>query len=279
MKIFDNLLRTNQGKKLMSDALSSHFRILSSKESFHTNVFDFRDIEDGNPNNKILITCEHATNNFHQYQNQLSKSDKQFLETHWAYDIGAKDISLDIAEEIRALLICTNFSRLILDPNRGILSNTLIRENVEVDVELDVNKNANREERINLFYVPYYNTLYEVLHFLKPEYFLSMHSFTPYYEKEKKRDFHIGILYKEENELTKQLEKTFKENGVFYRVNEPYNMNDGELFAFDALTNYSFPKKCKGCLLEIRNDLALEDDYKNFITPKIAEAVKLVEKL
>ena len=126
--------------------------------SHHSQVFDFRDISGNKPNNNIVITCEHATNNLHYLESKASKEDKSFLETHWGYDPGAKDIAIDLAEKSKTLLVYPNFGRLILDPNRSIISTTLIRKFVEKDIELHMNKeeNQNRNERIDNFYVPYY---------------------------------------------------------------------------------------------------------------------------
>lgn len=292
MPLFNNIFKSSN-KKLLKELSQEPFRKLSLKESFHTSINDFREfplLEEQDiaanlnnkeekkllsyPNNKIIITCEHATNNFHSYETKLSKSDKEYLETHWAYDIGAKDTALSLAEKTESLAISTNFSRLIIDPNRNILSNTLIRKFVEVDVELDINKDDDREKRIELYYLPYYNLLYEVLNTLNPNYFISIHSFTPYYEKEKKRDFHVGLLFKEDNPLNKSIYKHFKKNEVSFRINEPYDMNSGFMFNYDAICNYNFPELCEGVMIEVRNDMAENNDYREFITDVLSDAIK-----
>lgn len=171
MSLLNSMLKSPEVKMYGKNRMTTLFRELSTKESVHTSVYDFRKVGDlknktNIVNNKIIITCEHATNNFHQYAKFLSEKDKQFLNTHWAYDIGAKDITINLAEYVECFSICTNFSRLILDPNRGLLSNTLIRKFVEIDHELDVNKVDDRVERVNLFYNPYFEILYEALNFI-----------------------------------------------------------------------------------------------------------------
>jgi predicted N-formylglutamate amidohydrolase len=281
MSFFNNLLRCKNSDLLMNTggSLTNKFRTLSSGENYHSTVMDFRNILNTEqfeefmekdklndldysqlPNSNILITCEHATNNFHMYQNKLSKSDLEYVDTHWGYDPGAKDAGINLAESLNSMFIATNFSRLILDPNRSVLSNTLIRKNVEIDVELDINKNPDREERINKFYIPYHNILYEVLSFINPKYFIQMHSFTGKYEKDKFRDFDIGLLYDTENELTKRLIKAFEENKISYKLNEPYKM-DSNLNAFWNISNYNYPQTIDGVLIEIRNDKATDNEY------------------
>ncbi len=68
-----------------------------------------------------------------------------------------------------------------------------------------------RERRINTFYLPYYMILYQALNFLKPKYVISSHSFTPQYEDQPRREFEIGILYREKNLLT---DKVFKNKEI-----------------------------------------------------------------
>ena len=76
IKIFDNInKRALQHTKNTFNNKDIHlFRPLTYKEKHHTKVFDFRNLEK-QPKNKILVTCEHATNNFHQYQNKLTPKD------------------------------------------------------------------------------------------------------------------------------------------------------------------------------------------------------------
>ena len=264
--------------KVEIDATKQLFRSLTSKENNHTNIFDFRKFDKA-PQNKIIFTCEHATNNFHKYFNQLSNNDKNFIDTHWGSDPGAKDIMLNILEKTNSLGVATNFSRLIIDPNRNLLSKTLIRTHVEKDIILDINKDLNtidREERINLFYVPYYNIMFEVLNFLKPKYFCSIHSFTPYYEDHEKRDFHVGLLTRNSNPLSKELVKAFDDNKISYKINEPYDANSSELFAIDAISNYNYPNATDGVLIEVRNDVSTNFEYQEFISKTISDALQKV---
>ncbi len=115
------------------------FRKLSYKESMAVRVFDFRDISEKNPNNNVMLTCEHATNNIHKY---YLGEQKFFLEEQEGYDKGAKDICLELSERIKILSIHTNFSKLIIDPNRSLLSNELIIQHVGWMEELIFNKNG-----------------------------------------------------------------------------------------------------------------------------------------
>jgi len=139
-KKFDTLFSKGTRNLISNNANNTLFRELTNKEKISTEVFDFRNIMKGEPNNNVIITCEHATNNM--FYVNANEKEKKFLETHWGYDIGSKDIGLQIAEDAELFSIFTNFSRLIIDPNRSLVSNTLIREYVEKDVKLSYNQNS-----------------------------------------------------------------------------------------------------------------------------------------
>ena len=144
MKFLKNISdRFNPGYKYIADkelsihSKNNHFRKLTNKEKIAVDIQDFRDISNQNPNNHFLITCEHASNNIHNYN---IGNQKNFLNTHWGYDIGAKEMGLELSQKAKLLSIYSNFSRLILDPNRSLLSQTLIRRYVEKNIELEFNK-------------------------------------------------------------------------------------------------------------------------------------------
>ena len=120
----------------LSQSMNTHFRNLTNFEKLAVDVLDFRDICNSQPNNNFLITCEHASNDIHNYNMQ---DQNFFLNTHWGYDIGAREIGIELSEKAKLLSIYSNFSRLIIDLNRSLLSQTLIRRYVEKDIELKMN--------------------------------------------------------------------------------------------------------------------------------------------
>lgn len=255
-----------------TSSLSSLFRELTYKERQHTQVFDFRDIIEEKPNNQIVITCEHATNNFHNFEKFLSKSDKQFINTHWAYDPGAKDVALKLAEITNTLLIYPNFSRLILDPNRSLISSTLIREFVEGNVRFEMNHPdiQIRSKRLELFYYPYHEILYEVFDFIKPKYFISVHSFTKQYENNPPREYEIGLLYNTANPLITKLAAELEKHSITYRHNMPYTA--ALCNGFNIMESYDYPNMTEGVCIEIRNDKATDPEYQ----VKISDILKTV---
>jgi predicted N-formylglutamate amidohydrolase len=104
------------------------FRKLSFREQQAIQIFDFRDISEKKPNNNFFITCEHASNNLQKYH--LGSTQLNYANSEYAYDIGAKEMAIELSEQMKSFIILPNFSRLIIDPNRSLLSHSLIRESI-----------------------------------------------------------------------------------------------------------------------------------------------------
>lgn len=146
MNLLKNLGKLiNRGNKniIHSDSKNSLFRDLTKQENLSTLVYDYRNIINGNPNNNIILTCEHADNNIYDIKPKDEK-EKAILKTHWGYDPGAKDFGLEVSKDAEIFSIYTNFSRLILDPNRSLVSDTLFRETVEKNIKLSFNENCKK---------------------------------------------------------------------------------------------------------------------------------------
>lgn len=117
------------------------FRDLSESEKLSALTYDYRNISSQKPNNNIIITCEHADNKMYHLVPK-DEEERKIFDTHWGYDPGAKDFGMEVSEKAEIFSIFTNFSRLILDPNRSIISNTLIRDTVEKNIKLSFNENG-----------------------------------------------------------------------------------------------------------------------------------------
>ena len=72
----------------------------------------------------VLVVCDHAANAIPPGYGTLGLPRKA-LERHIAYDIGAADVTRALAAELGAPAVLSTFSRLIIDPNRGLDDPTL----------------------------------------------------------------------------------------------------------------------------------------------------------
>ena len=74
-----------------------------------------------------LVICDHATNRVPDSvgDGSLGISDED-MARHIAYDPGAAGVSIRLAEKLDAPCVLSNFSRLVIDPNRGEDDPTLV---------------------------------------------------------------------------------------------------------------------------------------------------------
>src|SRR5687767_3551561 len=78
----------------------------------------------------LLLSCEHASQTM-PHARDWHDDDRWLLGTHWAYDIGAAELTRELARATGAPAVLAAFTRLFVDPNRPLDSPTLIREHAE----------------------------------------------------------------------------------------------------------------------------------------------------
>jgi predicted N-formylglutamate amidohydrolase len=125
--------------KLNEISKELNFRKLNFREQQAVQIFDFRDVSEKNPNNNFFITSEHASNNLQKYH--LGSTQLRYANSEYVYDQGAKEIATELAEEIKSFLILPNFSRLIIDPNKSLISPSLFRKIIKNE-ELLINRDG-----------------------------------------------------------------------------------------------------------------------------------------
>ena len=116
---------------------------------------------------------------------------------HIAYDVGAAGLARALGEALDSPVICSDFSRLVIDPNRGeqdptlvmkLYDGTIIPANRHVDA-------AEVERRLATLYRPYH-AAYAALAARRPDtVILAIHSFTPCLKGRPPRPWHVGVLY------------------------------------------------------------------------------------
>jgi predicted N-formylglutamate amidohydrolase len=227
-------------------------------------IIDFRDPE--NPNNSIAITAEHASNALPEGY-VWSESDRTFFaDEHWGWDKGSLEVALHLAKELKCVLVYSLYSRLMLDVNRDLPSETLFRLRGD-GREIDLNRNIDDEEeekRIQKYYQSYYRALREISIKVDPKYVISVHSFTPLYEGNP-RSLEVGILVNYSDELGQKVHDEFKRRHHNVAINEPYDGKEG-LAALGAMLYGKVPITREGIQFEFRNDL--------FDDPVISEKIK-----
>ena len=85
---------------------------------------------------------------------------------------------MKISENLRCLSLFSNYSKLIVDPNKGLMSRGLIPQTINESrdflggnvIDIDFNKRAIVVERIQLYYIELHKIIQEMLEFTRPKY-------------------------------------------------------------------------------------------------------------
>ena len=228
-----------------------------------------------------LIICDHSSNKIPKSYKNLGVSNKD-LESHIAYDLGASDLASNLSESLNCSLIMANFSRLLIDPNRGIDDPTLIPKISEGKIikgNLKISaspKDIERNKRINLFYSPYHEKINEFINDSvrknRVPKIISIHSFTPVW-KGKKRKIEVGILWDKDNRLSNIFLNSLK--NVKIGNNLPYS---GRL-KNDTLYKHASSNGIPHVLIEIRQDLLIKNKDRLHWAQKIHNVLKENEKI
>ncbi|WP_026381609.1 N-formylglutamate amidohydrolase [Afifella pfennigii] len=211
---------------------------------------------DGDLAGGLLILCDHATRKMPAEYADLGLPEEE-LQRHIAYDIGVGPLAEELAERLGAPAILTQFSRLLIDPNRGeddptlimrISDGTLVPGNRGVDA-------GERERRLERFYRPYHRRITATIEAMiaagRPPAIFSIHSFTPDW-KGMRRPWHAGVLWDKDPRLAQPLlELLREEHGLRVGDNEPYT---GALSG-DTLNKHGTARGLAHALIEVRNDL------------------------
>jgi len=206
-----------------------------------------------------LITADHATNTVPTEINDgtlgLSPSE---MARHIAYDPGSAGVTYALADLLNSPAILTNFSRLVIDPNRGeddptlimkLYDGTIVPANRHVDA-------AERERRLNAYYRPYHKALANLTNRRDDTLYVAIHSYTPQLNGHTKRPWHIGILYAQDTRLSAPLVTRLNaEPDLCVGENEPYG---GHLLG-DSVDRHALVPNRPNVLIEIRNDLIKTD--------------------
>ena len=242
----------------------------SSSRSHAFKIHDFRT----KPKNKLMISCEHAKNSLRP-PFQWLEEDTHLQDSHWASDPGANDFSVEFAKMCNTIAVCSTFSRLLIDPNRPISSISLVRSECDGH-QVKMNQDLTQEDleyRIWKYYIPYHLELGRCANEVDPELIVSVHTFSPKYEDDV-RDFEIGVLCTFDESLCTRICDGLQEDGFDTRINEPWSGKEGFMYSADSLA-IAQPNRRRSIMLELRNDLAVDSEWRNRVKTSLYRALKL----
>lgn len=223
-----------------------------------------------------LITCDHATNRVPDWVNggDLGIAPED-MARHIAFDIGAAGLTRALADRMQAPAILSNFSRLVIDPNRGEDDPTLLMRLYDGTI-IPANRHADaaaRQERLDRLYRPYHDA-YAALAARHPSRAIcAIHSFTPQLRGRDRRPWEVGILYSHlDARLALPLIEACRSEGWVTGDNQPYN---GHLEG-DAIDRHALQHGRPNVLIELRNDLIADQNSQQIWADRLAPVIQRV---
>lgn len=219
----------------------------------------FMEIE-GDLASGLLIVCDHARNTVPAQYGALGLPTAAF-ERHIAYDIGVEGVVQRLCEALGCPAVLSNFSRLLIDPNRGADDPTLIMRLSDGQV-VPANHPITpqeRQRRIERFHAPYHQAIARKIEAFEaagvtPAIF-SVHSFTPSW-KGVRRPWEVAMLCDVDTGFHgHMLDGLRAHTELTVGDNEPY---DGAL-AGDCMHTHGLRRRLQHALVELRQDLIADE--------------------
>lgn len=217
------------------------------------------EVMEGDFERGLILVCDHATNAIPSEYGTLGLGEQQ-LSRHIAYDIGVEQTTRQLSQLVDAPAVLSRFSRLLIDPNRGLDDPTLvmrISDGAVVPGNAAIDQ-SEIDKRVRDYYLPYDGAVRGTIdrslaHGVVPA-LLSIHSFTPAWRGHP-RPWHAGVLWDSDARFALPLIAALEgDAGLIVGDNEPYS---GELQG-DMMNRQGTRRGLAHALIEIRQDLIAE---------------------
>ena len=237
-------------------------------------------VTEGAPDARWLVTCDHATNRVPPEIGDLGVAADD-MARHIAFDPGALGVSRALAAALAAPLVWSDFSRLVIDPNRGerdptllmrVYDGTVIEANRRVDL-------AEKTRRLDAYWRPYHAAVADMAARRADTVIAAMHSFTPQLRGRAPRPWHVGILYPSARPALGQalIRRLRLDTNLIVGDNQPY---PGDLPG-DSIDRHAGVAGRHGVLIEVRNDLIdtpeRQEAWGRRLAPDLAAALADIE--
>lgn len=203
-----------------------------------------------------LVTCDHASNRVPDWVGGgdlgIAAED---MARHIAWDVGAAGLAQALGAALDSPVVMSDFSRLVIDPNRGeddptlvmkLYDGTIIPANRHIDAD-------GLQARLDRLYRPYHDALARLAGRRPDVVIVAIHSFTPCLKGRAPRPWQVGVLYSHLDERLSRvlIDRLMAEPDLCVGDNEPYS---GHLPG-DAIDRHALQPGRLNTLIEVRNDL------------------------
>lgn len=222
-----------------------------------------------------ILTCEHAGYAIPEWLQGIFEVPTNTLISHEGWDIGAWQVALSLAKNMKWPLYGYPYTRLLVESNRSLQHPKLFSK---WSKKLDPSLQA---RALNYLYHPFRRIVKEEIRRVithRGVIHLSIHSFTPIF-RGSSRSADIGILYdpqtRFEGQLARLLQKHLKAQGWKLRLNYPYlGKSDGHVRGL----RQEFPEHYVGLEIEINQRLIMNQVSSKRLAQQLQLALKQVTK-
>jgi predicted N-formylglutamate amidohydrolase len=226
-----------------------------------------------------LLLCEHASSFIPAEYGDLGLPADERLR-HIAWDIGAREVALSVAEHLDAPLVLGEISRMVIDLNRPLHSNSSIPVSSEV-TEIPGNialSPQERQERQRRWFHPFHDLVRARLDRRvaagQRTLLVGIHSFTPVFKGEK-RPWPAGILFGQAHAYGRAfIHALSASSGCEVAENYPYQIEVDEDYAVPV---HGDARGIPACLVEIRQDLIADSAGARQWAAFLAHAARVVQ--
>lgn len=209
----------------------------------------------------VLLVCDHAANAVPRRLGRLGLPDSE-LARHIGWDIGAADVTRELARLLDAPAVLSGYSRLVVDVNRTLDHPTLMPE-LSDGTPVPGNRgldDAARQARLAALFQPYHARVASLLAGLRERdvvpAVISVHSFTPCLADgggAALRPWDVGILWNRDPRIALPLLDALRAEGdLVVGDNEPYSARGALGY---TMQTHAEPAGLPAVMLEIRQDL------------------------
>lgn len=215
----------------------------------------------------ILLVFDHAGKHYPRSLDFLGLSEEDRYK-HFANDIGIEHIAEPLSRLLDAPLIMGNYSRTVIDLNRGFHEVSCFPPTGDGN-PIPGNQNLSMDEKLKRYgsiYAPFEAAMSDMMDMMRarhgedPIFVFPVHSYTPELMGQV-REMEAAILWNYDSEFAQTILEYFRNKGYKVGENDPYDARDFNYCTPDRhvtprkVHNVGYKNNVISAYLEVRNDL------------------------